>query len=318
MLAFTIRKLIYSILIIFGVMSIIFFVMNLLPDPARMMQGQRADLSTQNAIRHELGLDLPVWERYAAFLKKTATGDLGRSFSSNRPVMESILERLPATIILTLSAMFIATILGVGIGILSAIKSYSLWDNISMIFALVGISVPSFVFGLLMIIAFGAILQIFPISGYVIQDGSSWYQFWNYHWEYLALPMLTLALRPISIIARVTRSSMLDVLSSDYVRTAKAKGLSAKAVIFRHALRNALNPVVTTISAWLAALLTGAFFIEYIFNWPGIGSLAFEAIPRSDFPTIQGTVFFAALIFVIINFLVDILYAKLDPKVKIQ
>jgi peptide/nickel transport system permease protein len=318
MLAFTIRKFLYSILIIFGVMTIIFLVMNLLPDPARMMQGQRADLATQSAIRHELGLDLPVWERYFVFMKKAATGDLGRSFSSNRPVMESILERMPATVILTVSAMFIATILGIAIGILSAIKSYSFWDNISMVFALIGISVPSFVSGLLLIIALGAWLQVFPISGYVIQDGSAWYQFWNYHWEYLMLPMITLALRPISIIARVTRSSMLDVLSSDYVRTAKAKGLAQSTVIFRHALRNALNPVVTTISSWLAALLTGAFFIEYIFNWPGIGSLAFDAIPRSDFPTIQGTVFFSAVVFVVVNFLVDILYAKLDPKVKLQ
>ena len=214
--------------------------------------------------------------------------------------------------------MFIATVLGIAIGILSAIKSYTIWDNLSMIFALVGISVPSFVSGLLLIIALGAWLQIFPISGYVIQDGSAWYQVWNYHWEYLMLPMITLALRPVSIIVRVTRSSMLDVLSSDYVRTAKAKGLSAKAVIFRHALRNALNPVVTTISSWLAALLTGAFFIEYIFNWPGIGLLASDAIPRSDFPTIQGTVFFAAVVFVVVNFLVDVLYAKLDPKVKLN
>src|SRR5207302_114032 len=156
---------------------------------------------------HELGLDLPVWERYIVFMKKAATGDLGRSFSSNRPVLESILERLPATIILTFGAMFIATIIGIAIGILSAIKSYTLWDNISMVFALVGISVPSFVFGLLMLIAFGSWLQIFPISGYIIQDGSAWYEFWNYHWEYLVLPMVTLAVRPISIIARVTRSS---------------------------------------------------------------------------------------------------------------
>jgi peptide/nickel transport system permease protein len=318
MLAFTIRKFIYSVLIILGVMTVIFLVMNLLPSPARMMQGQRADLATQKSIEHELGLDLPAWQRYLVFMKKTATGDLGRSFSSNLPVTESILERLPATIILTVSAMFIATILGIAIGILSAIKSYSLWDNLSMVFALIGISVPSFVSGILLIIAFGAWLQIFPISGYVIQDGSPWYQFWNYHWEYLMLPMLTLALRPISIIARVTRSSMLDVLSSDYVRTAKAKGLSRTKVIFRHALRNALNPVVTTISSWLAALLTGAYFIEYIFNWPGVGLLAFDAIPRSDFPTIQGTVIFAAVIFVVVNFLVDILYAKLDPKVKLE
>ena len=307
MLVFAIRKFIYSILIILGVMTVIFFVMNLLPDPARMMQGQRADLSTQSAIRHELGLDLPVHERYFKFIGNAMTGDLGRSFTSNRMVMESIMERLPATALLALSSMFLATILGIGIGILSAVKSYSLIDNFSMFFAMLGISVPSFVLGLLMMIVFGSWLQILPISGYIDQG-----------WDHLILPMLTLALRPISIIARVTRSSMLDVLSSDYIRTATSKGQTKTKIIFRHALRNALNPVVTTVSSWLAALLTGTFFIEYIFNWPGIGSMAFDAIPRSDFPTIQGTVLLSAIIFVVVNFFVDILYAKLDPKVKLS
>jgi peptide/nickel transport system permease protein len=306
MLAFTIRKLLYSVLIIFGVMTIIFFVMNLLPDPARMMQGQRADLSTQQAIRHELGLDLPVYERYFRFMGNVVKGDLGRSFTSNRLVMESIAERMPATILLAMSAMVVATLLGIGIGIISAVRSYSLLDNVSMFFAMLGISVPSFVMGLLFMIIFGSWLQILPISGYIDQG-----------WDHLILPMLTLALRPISIIARVTRSSMLDVLTSDYIRTAKAKGQSAGKIIMRHALRNALNPVVTTISAWLAALLTGTFFIEYIFNWPGIGQMTFDAIPRSDFPTIQGTVLLSAIIFVVVNFFVDILYAKLDPKVKL-
>ncbi len=307
MLVFTIRKLFYSILIILGVMTVIFFVMNLLPDPARMMQGQRADLSTQSAIRHELGLDLPVHERYFKFIGNAMTGDMGRSYTSNRLVMESILERLPATAILAISAMILATILGVGIGILSAVKSYTIIDNFAMFIAMLGISVPSFVLGLLMMIIFGSWLQILPISGYVDQG-----------WDHLLLPMLTLALRPISIIARVTRSSMLDVLSSDYIRTARSKGQTTRVIIFRHALRNALNPVVTTVSSWLAALLAGTFFIEYIFNWPGIGSMAFDAIPRSDFPTIQGTVLLSAIIFVVVNFFVDILYAKLDPKVKLS
>lgn len=306
MLAFIVKKFLYSILIIFGVMTIIFFVMNLLPDPARMMQGQRADLSTQAAIRHELGLDLPVWERYVDFMGKAFTGDLGRSYTTNLPVLESILERFKASALLAVSAMAIATILGIAIGILSAVKSYSLIDNLSLVFAMFGISVPSFVMGLLFIIVFGSWLQVLPIAGYV-DNGI----------EYLILPMVTLALRPISIIARVTRSSMLDVLSSDYVRTAKAKGLSTQKVIFRHALRNALNPVVTTVSAWLASLLAGSFFIEYIFSWPGMGWMAVEAIPRSDFPTIQGVVIFAAVLFVAINFLVDIVYAWLDPKVKL-
>jgi peptide/nickel transport system permease protein len=306
MLAFSVRKLLYSVLIILGVMTIIFFVMNLLPDPARMMQGQRADLSTQAAIRHELGLDLPVYERYIKFMANIFTGDLGRSYTSNRLVMESIMERLPATALLAFSSMLVATIIGIGIGILSAVRSYTLIDNLSMFFAMMGISVPSFVLGLLLMIIFGSWLQILPISGYIDQG-----------WDHLLLPMITLALRPISIIARVTRSSMLDVLSSDYIRTAKAKGQAQKVVIMRHALRNALNPVVTTVSAWLAALLVGAFFIEYIFNWPGIGSMTIEAIPRSDFPTIQGTVLLSAVIFVVVNFVVDLIYAKLDPKVKL-
>jgi peptide/nickel transport system permease protein len=299
MLAFSVRKLLYSVLIILGVMTIIFFVMNLLPDPARMMQGQRADLSTQAAI-------LPVYERYIKFMANIFTGDLGRSYTSNRLVMESIMERLPATALLAFSSMLVATIIGIGIGILSAVRSYTLIDNLSMFFAMMGISVPSFVLGLLLMIIFGSWLQILPISGYIDQG-----------WDHLLLPMITLALRPISIIARVTRSSMLDVLSSDYIRTAKAKGQAQKVVIMRHALRNALNPVVTTVSAWLAALLVGAFFIEYIFNWPGIGSMTIEAIPRSDFPTIQGTVLLSAVIFVVVNFVVDLIYAKLDPKVKL-
>lgn len=306
MLAFSVRKFLYSILIILGVMTIIFFVMNLLPDPARMMQGQRADLSTQAAIRHELGLDLPVYERYIKFMANVFTGDLGRSFTSNRLVMESIMERLPATALLAFSSMLVATLVGIGIGIISAVRSYTLIDNLSMFFAMMGISVPSFVLGLLLMIIFGSWLQILPISGYIDQG-----------WDHLLLPMITLALRPISIIARVTRSSMLDVLSSDYIRTAKAKGQVQKVVILRHALRNALNPVVTTVSAWLAALLTGTFFIEYIFNWPGIGSMTIDAIPRSDFPTIQGTVLLSAVIFVVVNFIVDLIYAKLDPKVKL-
>lgn len=305
MTAFILRRLFYSLLVVVGVMSIVFFIMNLLPDPARMIQGQRADLATQAAIRHELGLDLPAWQQYINFMTKTFSGDLGRSFTSNRLVLDSLMERLPATILLGVSSMIIATILGIAIGILSSVRSYTAFDNVSMLLALVGISIPAFVTGLLAMLVFGSWLQILPVSGYIDQG-----------WEHLILPMGVLAVRPISIIARVTRSSMLEVLSSDYVRTAKAKGANWKAVIYKHALRNALNPVVTTVSAWLAALLTGTFFIEFIFNWPGIGLLAVDAIPRSDFPTIQGTVLLAAVIFVVVNFVVDVLYGLLDPRIK--
>lgn len=310
MLSFTIRKLVYSVLVIIGVVTVVFFIMNLLPDPARMMQGQRADLTTQAAIRHELGLDLPVWQRYVRFLGNVAVGDLGRSFTSNQPVVESIMERLPATASLAIGAMIVATIVGIVIGIVSSVKSYSLFDNLSMVLALLGISVPAFVAGLLAILVFAVWLPWLPVSGYMYQQDVL-------DIRYLILPMLVLAVRPISIIARVTRSSMLDVLSSDYVRTAKAKGVSQRTVVLHHALRNALNPVVTTVSAWLAGLLVGTYFIEYIFNWPGIGLLAVDAISRSDFPTIQGTVIFSAVVFVVVNFIVDILYAVLDPRVKL-
>ena len=311
MFSFVIRRLAYSILVLFGVVTVVFFIMNLLPDPSRMMMGQRADIATQTAIRHELGLDLPPFERYVRFIGQAARGDLGRSFTSNRPVLQSIWERFGATATLAISSMIIASIVGMGIGIVSAIRSYSLFDNASMIFALVGISVPAFVMGLIAMLIFGSWLDWLPVSGYMWEGG-------ELHLEYLVLPMLVLAFRPVSIIARVTRSSMLEVMTSDYVRTAKAKGAPWKSIVYKHALRNALNPVVTTVSAWLAGLLVGTYFIEYIFNWPGIGLQAVDAITRSDFPIIQGTVIFSALIFVVVNFVVDIIYAWLDPRVKLS
>ena len=308
MWSYIIRNLFYSVLIIIGVLTVTFCLLYILPgDPARMMLGQRADVASVEAVKEELGLNKPVYIQYLRFMGNAFQGDLGRSYSSNRQVVQTILEKLPATAILSLSALMISSILGVLIGIISATKQYTFIDNASMIFALFGISFPSFAFGLIMALVFGHLLKWFPISGYI--SGG---------WQYLVLPMLTLALRPLAITARISRSSMLDVMNMDYVRTAKAKGLSSKSVIFKHTLRNALNPVVTTISASLAATLSGVFFIEYIFNWPGIGLLAVDAIFKLDFPMIQGTVLFSAIIFVIINFFVDIIYAMLDPKVKLS
>ena len=308
MASYIVRNLVYSIFIIIGVLTVTFCLLYIIPgDPARMMLGQRADVASVEAVREELGLNKPMYVQYARFMGNAFQGDLGRSYSSNRQVVQTILEKLPATALLSFSALLISSILGVLIGIISATKKYTLTDNVSMLFALFGISFPTFAFGLIMALVFGHLLKWFPISGY-INDG----------WQYLILPMLTLALRPLAITARITRSSMLDVMNQDYVRTAKAKGLSSYNVIFKHTLRNALNPVVTTISASLAATLGGVFFIEYIFNWPGIGLLAIDAIFKLDFPMIQGTVLFSAIVFVIINFFVDIIYATLDPKVKLS
>lgn len=302
------KNFLYSILIIIGVITVTFCLLYVIPgDPARMLLGQRADVKSVEAVKEELGLNKPIYVQYFDFIYKAIQGNLGRSYSTNREVVKTILDKFPATALLATSALILSTILGVLIGIISSVRRYSFVDNASMIFALIGISIPQFVFALIMVLIFGAVLKWFPISGYITQG-----------WDHLILPMVTLALRPLAIIARMTRSSMMDVMSSDYVRTAKAKGLSSGVVIFKHTLRNALNPVITTLSASLAATLGGAFFIEYIFNWPGIGLLAVDAILKLDFPVIQGTVLFSAVIFVVINFFVDIIYAWLDPKVKLS
>jgi peptide/nickel transport system permease protein len=307
MLNYIIRKLGYSVLVLFGVITVTFFINFVLPgDPARLMLGQRADQASIKALQQQLGLDKPKIVQYGNFLVNLLHGDFGRSFSTNRDVLSTITERFPATALLATTAMIFSTFLGMVLGILAAMRPNSWLDSSLMGFALFGISLPSFVLGLLLMLIFGVYLDWLPISGYIDRGI-----------EYLLLPMLTLALRPLSIIARVTRSSMLDVLGQDYVRTAKAKGLPNRQVIMRHALRNALNPVVTTVSAWFAGLLAGTFFVEYIFNWPGIGTIAIDAILKLDYPMIQGTVLFTALVFVVVNTVVDVLYVFLDPKVKL-
>lgn len=304
---FILKNFFYSLLVIIGVITVTFALLYIVPgDPARMLLGQRADEESVKRVKEELGLDKPITSQYFSFLGKAVQGDLGRSYATNREVVSTILEKFPATALLAISALILSSVIGVIIGVISAVRSYSFVDNATMVFALIGISIPQFVFALLMALVFGSILKWFPISGY-ITDG----------WNHLILPMVTLALRPLAIIARITRSSMLDVMNQDYIRTAKAKGLSEKKVVFKHTLRNALTPVVTTLSASLAATLGGTFFIEYIFNWPGIGLLAIDSILKLDFPMIQGTVLFSAIIFVVINFFVDIIYAFLDPKVKL-
>ncbi|MCS7169650.1 MAG: ABC transporter permease [Candidatus Kapabacteria bacterium] len=302
------RKLAVAVGIIGGVITVTFFLNFVLPgDPARLLAGQRADAATIIAIRQQLGLDQPLPVQYVRFLSRVVQGDLGRSYVTNRPVLEILIELIPATALLTVTTMAIATMLGIVMGLAAALRPNSWVDTFLMGTALVGISVPSFVAGLLLLLLFGVVLGWFPLAGYIDQG-----------WQYLALPMLTLALRPLSIIARMTRSSMLDVLGQDYIRTARAKGVPPVQVLLRHALRNALNPVVTTVSAWFAGLLAGAFFVEYIFNWPGIGTVAISAIEKLDYPLIQGTVLFTAVVFVVVNFVVDVLYAVLDPRVQLD
>ena len=312
MTTYIIRQSIYSLFIILGVLSVTFVIIRVLPgDPARLALGQRADAQSQEALRREWKLDQPLPVQYIYYVGNALQGDLGRSFQSNRQVTEAIIERIPRTAILSVSAIIIASILGTLIGIISAWKPYTIFDNSSMIFALLGISVPVFVLGTLFLLIFSTKLRLVDSTGYII--GRNGLQL-----ELLILPMLALAARPLSIFARITRSAMLDVLSQDYVRTARAKGVSEKVTVLKHAFRNALNPVVTTISAWFAATLAGTFFIELIFNWPGMGYYAFKAVLANDYPVIQGVVIFTAVLFVLVNLIVDILYSVIDPRVRLS
>lgn len=307
MLQYLLRRLGYTVLMLFGVVTVSFFLVRAIPgDPARVMLGQRADEATLQTLREQYGFNKPLYVQYWRYLERLAVGDFGRSIASNRPVLEIVLERLPATALLATVAMVIATVLGIGLGVLSAVYANTWLDSATMALAQFGISLPSIVMAIFLMVLFGQVLPWFPIAGYVDRGI-----------EYLVLPAVTLGIRPLAIIARVTRASMLDVLGQDYIRTARAKGLPRRRVILAHALRNALNPVVTTVGTWFAGLLAGAYFVEYIFNWPGIGTAAFDAITKLDYPVIQGTVLFTAGVFVVVNFFSDVLYALLDPRVEL-
>lgn len=308
MTKYIIKNIIHSFTILLGVITITFVFMYILPgDPAKFILGQRTDEQSVEAVKKELGLDKPIYFQYTDYITNVIKGDLGKSYITNRSVSSTLLEKIPATFILSFTAMFLSAVFGICAGVLSAVKKQTLIDSMAMFVSLFGISIPQFVLGLFIVFIFASQINLLPASGYLTEGP-----------EYIILPALTLSLRPMAIIARMTRSSMIDELSKEYIRTAESKGLSKFTIIFKHALRNALNPVVTTMSSSLAATLGGVFFIEYIFNWPGIGLLAIESIMKLDYPMLQGTVLFTAVVFVIVNFFVDILYAFLDPKVKIN
>ncbi len=308
MIRLIIEKIFYGIAVVLGVIVVSFCINVLLPgDPARLLLGERADEATVQVLRTQMGLDRPLPIQFGNYLAKVCKGDFGRSFATIREVLPLLLDRLPATALLATVAIVFASALGIIIGILSALQRGTWLDSTMMGIALLGISVPSFVVGLLIAVFFGIVLDIFPISGYI-----------NRGWEHIVLPAFTLGIRPLSVIARVMRGSMLEVLASDFIRTARAKGLSEYTIITRHALRNALNPVITTVSTWFASLLAGAIFVEYIFNWPGIGSVTISAIEQLDFPIIQGSVIIISILFVAVNVLADILYALTDPRISMQ
>ncbi len=358
MLKMILNKTGYGLLVIIGVVTVVFFLFNVLPgDPARMMLGQRADISSVEAINKELGRNLPLRTQFARYVNdlspisihnvrdqesayfpnqdkygrsltlipmgkyalKLKQPYLRRSYQSQQKVSELLADALPGTALLAFVSLAFAAVVGIALGVWSALRYQTFTDQFNMLISVLGMSVPSFFAGILIAWLFGFVWSdytglnmtgsfytIDPFAGEIIT------------WKNLILPAFTLGIRPLAVIVQLTRGSMLEVLSMDYVRTAKAKGLSQYSVIFRHALRNALNPVLTALSGWLGSLLAGAVFIEYIFGWKGVGKVTVDALEHYDFPVVMGAVLMVSVFFVLINVMVDLLYARLDPRVRLE
>ena len=303
MTAFIIRRLLLSIPTLFGVLVVAFLLLYVAPgDPVMAMVGERADEATIARLRAELRLDDPLPVQFGHYIAGIAKGDLGKSYITNRPIRKDIMERFPKTLQLAGAAMLLATVLGVTLGVLSARHPGGLMDRFGLAVAYLGISFPVYWVGLLLILLFAVTLHWLPPSGF----GGI---------RYLALPALALGMRSIAFLARMTRSAMLDALGADYVRTARAKGLSEFLVVGRHALRNAMIPIITVLGLDFGAYLTGSILTETIVSWPGLGRYVVNAIARRDLPAIQGSVLFLSAVFVLVNLITDIAYAKADPRV---
>ncbi|HYF29977.1 MAG TPA: ABC transporter permease [Chitinophagaceae bacterium] len=347
MLRYFIRKLIYGMLVMLGVIILVFFLFQGFGDPSRLIIGQRADAATQENIRKDLYLDQPKWKQFVLYLNDVSViavhsneeierkglkgvfigGEknlaiklpyLRRSYQTRKDVWEILMDALPGTIILAFAAMLLATVAGIALGVLAAVKKDTWMDTSAVFVSVLGISAPSFFMGILIAYLFGFVLSDYTglhMTGSLYDTDP--FEGRTLELQNLILPALTLGIRPLAIITQLTRSSMLDVLNQDYIRTAYAKGLSKKMVIWKHALRNALNPVITAITGWFAELLAGAFFVEYIFGWKGIGKVTVDALEKLDFPVVMGSVLVASFFFILINLLADVLYGLVDPRVRI-
>jgi peptide/nickel transport system permease protein len=351
MIRYIIRKLIYGLAVMLGIVVVVFFLFNILPvDPARMTQGQRADVQSLQAVRKEFGLDKSVPVQFAYYVNDLSPVGihlnsseeqqryhyvklfpvlatkvialkwpyLRRSYQTHKEVSVLLLEVIPNTLVLATASMLFAIVIGVFLGITSAVNKDTWIDKLAIGFSTLGVSAPSFFAGIIIAWIFG-----FELSKYTgLNMTGSLYTYDPFKgeviaWRNLVLPVVTLGLRPLAIIVQLTRNAMLDVLGQDYIRTAKAKGLSNRAIIYRHALKNALNPVITAIANWFASLLAGSFFVEYIFGYNGLGKTTVDALEMSDFPVVMGSILFIAFIFVVISILVDIIYVWIDPRVKL-
>ena len=306
MYQYVLRRLLLTIPVVLGVSIIVFSIIRLLPgDPARALAGVQATPEYIEQVRERYGLNDPLYVQYGRFMGGLVTGDLGDSTFSRRPVTTEIGERFPRTLILASISLLIATVVGVSAGIVSATRRNSIFDNASMLVALVGVAAPVFWMALMLQLLFSVYLGWLPATG---MGGVS----------HLILPSITLGMASAALMARITRSSMLDVLKQDFITTARAKGLAERVVVYKHALKNALIPVVTVLGLQFGILLGGAVLTETVFAWPGVGRLLVDAILRRDYPVVQGTVMLLALLFVVINLVVDVVYAYLDPRIHYQ
>ena len=335
-------------LVLVGVIVLVFFLFQGFGDPSRLVMGQTGDAATQANIRKDLYLDQPKWKQFVYYLNDVSPicfhskedikkknlkgifigGDtkfglkipyLRKSYQSKREVWSILMQALPGTMLLALAAMLIAVAIGIPLGVMAAVKQNTWMDTSAVFGSIVGISAPSFFTGIIIAYIFGFVLSNWTglhIAGslFVIDDdGNKRLALQN-----LILPAITLGVRPLAIITQLTRSAMLDVLDQDYIRTAYAKGLGKRTVIWKHGLKNALNPVITAITGWFAELLAGAFFVEYIFGWQGIGKVTVDALEKLDYPVVMGSVLVAATFFILVNILADVLYGVVDPRVRMK
>lgn len=303
------RRILLLIPVVMGISFVVFSIMSLTPgDPAQLILGESASKEALEAKREELGLNDPFMVQYFRYVSSAVLGDFGRSYTTNVPVVQEIMSRFPNTLALTISAIILAIMIGIPIGVFTSVRQYSIWDSGVMLLTLLGVSMPVFWLGLMLILLFALTLNWLPAVG---QPS------WSINGlRALVLPTLSLGVNTAAIITRMTRSSMLDVVRQDYIRTARAKGVSEFYVITKHALKNALIPVLTVIGIQFGSLLGGAILTETVFSWPGVGRLLVEAIRQKDTPRVMGIVIFLAVAFSIVNLIVDILYAYVDPRIK--
>jgi peptide/nickel transport system permease protein len=312
MAGYIVRRLLALIPVLIGITFLVFLILHLAPgDPALIILGPKATETSLTQMRHELGLDQPFLVQYFRWIGRVMQGDWGRSIQMKREVLPLVLQRFKASAFLTLMATFIAVVFGVVVGITSATRQYSLWDRTSMVGVLVGFSIPVFWLGILLQILFAVTLGILPVSGMQSAGETGFLDLLKHS----ILPSITLATGATVIIARMTRSSMLEVLSQDYIRTARAKGVIENVVVYRHALRNALISVITVVGLQVGYLLGGDILVEIVFSWPGIGLLMMNGISARDFPIVQGAVLLVATSYVMVNLVVDVLYAFVDPRI---